>query len=142
MKKKIKIGFEDIAINLINFETKDKKDDNVLGEYDSSNAKIDIQKEQNARSEANTLLHEIIHACVYQAGLSSQGNLLFKEKNEELIVNAISNSLSQVFRDNKWFLPYLQTHLVCGKFDAKRRIEAIPKNKKSVAKRTLSKNRN
>ena len=94
MKKKIKIGYEDIVINIINFETEDKKDDNVLGEYDSSNAKIDIQKEQNARSEANTLLHEVIHACVYQTGLNSQGNLLSKEENEELIVNAISNSLS------------------------------------------------
>jgi hypothetical protein len=142
MKKKIKIGYEDIIINIINFETADKKDDNILGEYDSSNAKIDIQKEQNARSEANTLLHEVIHACVYQTGLNSQGNLLSKEENEELIVNAISNSLSQVFRDNKWFLPYLQTQLVNGKFDAKRRIEAVSKNKKSVAKRTLSKNRN
>jgi hypothetical protein len=60
MKKKIKIGYEDIAINVINFTTNDKKDDNVLGEYDSSNAKIDIQKDQNARSEANTLLHEVI----------------------------------------------------------------------------------
>jgi hypothetical protein len=40
MKKKIKIGYEDIAINVINFTTNDKKDDNVLGEYDSSNAKI------------------------------------------------------------------------------------------------------
>jgi hypothetical protein len=44
MKKKIKIGYEDIAINVINFTTNDKKDDNVLGEYDSSNAKIDIQE--------------------------------------------------------------------------------------------------
>jgi hypothetical protein len=84
MKKKIKIGYEDIIINVINFETEDKKDDNVLGEYDSSNAKIDIQKEQNARSEANTLLHEVIHACVYQTGLNSQGNLLSKEENEEI----------------------------------------------------------
>jgi hypothetical protein len=56
MKKKIKIGYEDIAINVINFTTNDKKDDNVLGEYDSSNAKIDIQEKQNARSEANTLI--------------------------------------------------------------------------------------
>lgn len=142
MKKKIKIGYEDIAINVINFTTNDKKDDNVLGEYDSSNAKIDIQKDQNARSEANTLLHEVIHAVVYQTGLNSEGNVLAKEENEELTVNALSNSLSQVFRDNKWFLPYLQNQLVNGKFDGKRGIKTVSKNKKSVAKRALSKNRN
>ena len=142
MRKKIKIGYEDIAINLINFKTDDKKDDNVLGEYYSGSAKIDIQKDQNARSEANTLLHEVIHALVYQTGLNSEGNVLSKDENEELLVNAISNSLSQVFRDNRWFLPYLQTQLVNGKFDGKRRIEAVSKNKKSVAKRAFSKNRN
>ena len=104
MKKKIKIGYEDIVINIINFETEDKKDDNVLGEYDSSNAKIDIQKEQNARSEANTLLHEVIHACVYQTGLNSQGNLLSKEENEELIVSLkcleITNGFYPTYKRN------------------------------------------
>ena len=142
MKKKIKIGYEDIAINVIDFKVNDKKDESVLGEYDSTNAKIDIQERQNARSEANTLLHEVIHAVVYQTGLNSEGNVLSKEENEELTVNAISNSLSQVFRDNKWFLPYLQTQLVNGKFDGERRIETVSKNKKSVAKRAFSKNRN
>ena len=142
LKRKIRIGYEDIRLNLVDNIPADNGD-HVFGEYDSIKNTIVLNKQQNPRALANCLLHEVIHAVIYQSGLNSEGNCLSNEKDEELAVNAITNQLSQVIRDNKWFLPYIQKSLFKDiKSIEKSRVKVISRNKKTVAKRTLSKNRN
>jgi len=139
-KRKIKIGYQDVNINLISF---DKEVDHVFGEYDSVKNTIDLNKTQAPRSMANSLLHEVVHAVIYETGLNSDGNCLSNDKDEELAVNAITNSLSQIIRDNKWFLPYIQKNIHSGaKSNEETGVKVLSRNKKSVAKRTLSTNRN
>jgi hypothetical protein len=142
LKRKIRIGYEDVKLDLVDNIPSDNGD-HVFGEFDSIKNSIVLDKKQTPRSLANCLLHEVIHAVIYQSGLNSDGNCLSNEKDEELAVNEISNQLSQVIRDNKWFLPYIQKSLFKDvKSIEKSRVKTISRNKKTVARRAFSKNRN
>ena len=135
LKRKIKIGYEDLFIKRIQFK------DGTLGEYDSDDQKIYIQKNLKSREEGNTFLHEVLHAGMEISGLSSEGGPLRNQKQEELTVNALTNLLTQVIRDNKWFLPYLFS-AINGAIDGKRsRSKAVAATQKRFKKLTFSANR-
>jgi hypothetical protein len=141
LKKKIRVNYEDVKIDLVS-PTNDN-DDHYFGEYDSVKNIIQLDKTQSSRSLANSLLHEVLHSVIYHTGLNSDGNCLAADKDEELVVNNLTNTLSQIIRDNKWFLPYIQKNINSGdKTNEKTGIKTIRRAKKSVTKRTLSKNRN
>ena len=134
-KRKIKIGYEDLFIKRIQFK------DETLGEYDSDDKKIYIQKNLKGREEGNTFLHEVLHAGMEISGLSTDGGPLKSHKQEELTVNALTNLLTQVIRDNKWFLPYL-FGAINGSINGKRpRSKALAATQKRFKKLTLSTNR-
>ena len=135
LKRKIKIGYEDLFIKRNQFK------DETLGEYDSDDKKIYIQKNLKGREEGNTFLHEVLHAGMEISGLSTDGGPLKSHKQEELTVNALTNLLTQVIRDNKWFLPYL-FGAINGSIDGKRsRSKALAATQKRFKKLTLSTNR-
>jgi len=135
LKRKIKIGYEDLFIKRIQFK------DETLGEYDSDDKKIYIQKNLKSREEGNTFLHEVLHAGMEISGLSADGGPLKNQKQEELTVNALTNLLTQVIRDNTWFLPYL-FGAINGSINGKRsRSKALAANQKRFKKLTLSTNR-
>ena len=135
LKRKIKIGYEDLFIKRIQFK------DETLGEYDSDDKKIYIKKNLKGREEGNTFLHEVLHAGMEISGLSTDGGPLKSHKQEELTVNALTNLLTQVIRDNKWFLPYL-FGAINGSIDGKRsRSKALAATQKRFKKLTLSANR-
>ena len=135
LKRKIKIGYEDLFIKRIQFK------DETLGEYDSDDKKIYIQKNLKGREEGNTFLHGVLHAGMEISGLSTDGGPLKSHKQEELTVNALTNLLTQVIRDNKWFLPYL-FGAINGSIDGKRsRSKALAATQKRFKKLTLSANR-
>ena len=135
LKRKIKIGYEDLFIKRIQFK------DETLGEYDSDDKKIYIQKNLKGREEGNTFLHEVLHAGMEISGLSTDGGPLKSHKQEELTVNALTNLLTQVIRDNKWFLPYL-FGAINGSINGKRpRSKALAATQKRFKKLTLSANR-
>lgn len=135
LKRKIKIGYEDLFIKRIQFK------DETLGEYDSDDKKIYIQKNLKGREEGNTFLHEVLHAGMEISGLSTDGGPLKSHKQEELTVNALTNLLTQVIRDNKWFLPYL-FGAINGAINGKRsRSKALAATQKRFKKLTLSTNR-
>jgi len=135
LKRRIKIGYEDLFIKRIQFK------DETLGEYDSDDKKIYIQKNLKSREEGNTFLHEVLHAGMEISGLSADGGPLKNQKQEELTVNALTNLLTQVIRDNKWFLPYL-FGAINGSINGKRpRSKALAANQKRFKKLTLSTNR-
>ena len=135
LKRKIKIGYEDLFIKRIQFK------DETLGEYDSDDKKIYIQKNLKGREEGNTFLHEVLHAGMEISGLSTDGGPLKSHKQEELTVNALTNLLTQVIRDNTWFLPYL-FGAINGSINGKRsRSKALATTQKRFKKLTLSTNR-
>jgi hypothetical protein len=109
MEKKIKIGYQDITIE---HETATfQKQSDSYGEYDHRKNSITIQSGLSPLDEANTLLHEILHGVAYINSLTQSDQPLDTENKEEVVINTITNGLTQVFRDNKWLLPYLKDKL-------------------------------
>ena len=90
-----------------------KKDNmgDVYGQFTARENKIEIQPDLSDIDEANTLLHEILHAGVWVTSLCQSGQPLSQSVDEELVVNSLSNNLIQVFIDNEWLLPYLKSKL-------------------------------
>ena len=106
MEKKVKIGYQDIVIER---ETSTfQKQSDCYGEYDHRKNSITIQNGLSPLDEANTLLHEIIHGIAYINSLTQSGQPLDTKNKEEVVVNTMTNALAQVFRDNKWLLPYFK----------------------------------
>ena len=105
MEKKIKIGYQDIQIER---ETSTfQKQTDCYGEYDHRKNTITIQNGLDPLDEANTVIHEVLHAIAYINSLTVSGQPLDSENKEEITINQMTNGLMQVFRDNKWLLPYL-----------------------------------
>lgn len=109
--KKLRVGYSTITIKKQAAEfTKDNMGDNY-GQYSPKKNLIEIQPDLSDVDEANTLLHEILHASVWVCSLCQSGQPLEERKNEELVINSLTNNLVQVFIDNKWLLPYLANKL-------------------------------
>lgn len=141
LKKTIKIGYADIKIKLLNKKESPKWCKDHFGEYDSNKSEMLINSNLTKIEEANTFLHELLHASFWISGLSTEGGVLEPKKREEIVVNALANNLAQVFRDNKWILPYLKTNLtgvVISEQKTGNRI--LGRNKRQHKKRSFSKN--
>ena len=109
--KKIRIGYSTITIKKQATQfTKDNMSDSY-GQYLSRENKIEIQPDLPDVDEVNALLHEILHAGVWVCSLKQAGQPLEHSKDEELVVNSLTNNLVQVFIDNEWLLPYLTNKL-------------------------------
>ena len=106
MEKRVKIGYQDVVIE--RETTTFQKQTDCYGEYDHRKNTITIQNGLPPLDEANTLLHEILHGIAYINSLTQTGEPLDTENKEEVVVNSITNGLAQVFRDNKWLLPYFK----------------------------------
>ena len=105
--KIIRIGFADIEVKEQAPQFKKANMEGCYGQYTHRENIIEIQPGLSDIDEANTLLHEILHGCVYISSLSTDGQPLSSDNDEEVVVNSLSNYLIQVFRDNKWLLSYL-----------------------------------
>ena len=109
--KKIKVGYSTITIKKQSPQfIKDNMSDNY-GQYLSRENRIEIQPDLSNIDEVNTLLHEILHASVWVCSLTQSGQPLEESKDEELVINSLTNSLTQIFIDNEWLLPYLTEKL-------------------------------
>ena len=141
LKKTIKIGYADVKIKLLNKKESPKWCKDHFGEYDSNKTEMIINSNLTKIEEANTFLHELLHASFWISGLSTEGGVLEPKKREEIVVHALANNLAQVFRDNKWILPYLKTNLtgvVISEQKTGNRI--LGRNKRQHKKRSFSKN--
>ena len=141
LKTKIKIGYADIEIKLLSKKESPKWYKDHFGEYDSSKSQILINNSLTKIEEANTFIHELLHASIWISGLSAEGGVLEPKKREEIVVNTLANNLAQVFRDNKWVLPYLKknlTEVVISEQKTGNRI--LGRNKRQHKKRSFPKN--
>jgi hypothetical protein len=141
LKTKIKIGYADIEIKLLSKKESPKWCKDHFGEYDSSKSQILLNNNLTKIEEANTFIHELLHASIWISGLSAEGGVLEPKKREEIVVNTLANNLAQVFRDNKWVLPYLKknlTEVVISEQKTGNRI--LGRNKRQHKKRSFPKN--
>ena len=101
--KNIKIGYRDYKIK--NLDSIVSKCNEINGQFLASDGMIALSSTEDNISHANTLIHEILHAIVYQWGIE------LDDKEEERICNTIANGLTTVFVDNPSLLSYLQRNL-------------------------------
>lgn len=92
--KSVKVGglVYDIIVNHdVNHES------NSWGSIHQQTQRIFIEGGLSSQKNGEVLLHELIHACLYHSGYSSN----LPEADEEKIVHALTPSLYQVLKDNK-----------------------------------------
>lgn len=138
LRTKIRIGYADVKIKLTSKSKSPKWFKEHFGEFDFNKSEIKINDSLSKIEEANTFLHELLHASIWISGLSCEGGVLEPKKREEIVVSTLANNLAQVFRDNKWILPYLKTNLtgvVSSEQKAGNRI--LGRNKKQYKKRSF-----
>lgn len=84
----------------------------VWGSFDSTEEEIVLQKKFKSRvKEADTFLHEIIHAVNHNTNLMGMVKHEDKWSLEEHITQTIANGLTTVFKDNPEVLDYLKDRL-------------------------------
>jgi hypothetical protein len=92
-----------------------------FGLFSVDASRIEIRSGQGPREEANTLIHEVLHAICYAYGL----RLPFEE--EERIVNAVANGLCDFLARNPELVQYLTEGL---KHEHPSRPRRVPKGRK------------
>lgn len=85
----------------VNYEDVLDEEDDLLGLCENSETEITIKDGQVPVEEADTIIHESLHALFY---LLDMGLSL---KKEEAIVRPLATGILQVFLDNPEFLKYL-----------------------------------
>ena len=83
--KQVKVGFSTIDIKEQAPQFKKDNMTDCYGQYTHRENQIEIQPGLSNIDEANTLLHEILHVCVYISSLSQDGQPLASDNDEEVI---------------------------------------------------------
>ena len=86
--KDIKIGYRNYQIK--NLDSIVSKCNEINGQFLASDGMIALSSTEDNISHANTLIHEILHAIVFQWGKE------FDDKEEEKICNTLANGLPTV----------------------------------------------
>ena len=104
--EKIKIGYKNYKLEEWNQTVASANE--AQGQFFSIEGVIVYTADEKGVSHANTLIHEILHAIVYQ------WNMELDEKTEEHIVNGITNGLTTVLVDNPKLIDYLKEKIKEG----------------------------
>ena len=103
--EKIKIGYKEYRLE--KWKQTVASANEAQGQFFAKEGIIGYTDDEKGVSHANTLLHEIIHAVVYQ------WNIDVGEK-EETIVNGLTNGLTTVLVDNPKLIDYLKKNIKEG----------------------------
>lgn len=98
----IRVGFRHYTV--IKWDQTDSFMTGSMGDHCSLQCKIRIANGLNPAQTANTLLHEVFHACYHYAELMDKDG-------EERIVSGMSNVLCQVWQDNPELIAFLDAAL-------------------------------
>ena len=79
------------------------RDLEAIGDYDRTRLVIRVADYLAPTKAAETLLHEVLHACTDAAGLMDEPG-----RTDEDVVNPLSRVLFSVIQDNPGLMPYLQ----------------------------------
>ena len=103
---KIKVGYKEYKLE--EWKQTVASANEAQGQFFSKEGVIGYVTTENGVSHAKTILHEIMHAIIYQ------WNIELGEKEEEHLVNALSNGLTTVFVDNPKLMDYLKEKIKEG----------------------------
>ena len=104
--EKIKIGYRDY--NLEEWKQTVASANEAQGQFFAKEGVIGYTSEETGVSHANTLIHECLHAIIYQ------WNMDLDEKVEELVVNGLANGLTTIFVDNPKLMDFLKEKIKEG----------------------------
>ncbi len=104
--EKIKVGYRNYKLE--EWKQTVASANEAQGQFFSKEGVIGYTADEKGVSHANTLIHEILHAVVYQ------WNMELDEKAEEHIVNGITNGLTTVLVDNPKLIDYLKEKIKEG----------------------------
>tara|TARA_Y100001938_G_scaffold81983_1_gene113001 strand:- start:155 stop:481 length:327 start_codon:yes stop_codon:yes gene_type:complete len=104
--EKIKVGYR--SYKLEEWKQTVASANEAQGQFFSKEGVIGYTADEKGVSHANTLIHEILHAIVYQ------WNMELDEKTEEHVVNGITNGLTTVLVDNPKLIDYLKEKIKEG----------------------------
>ncbi len=104
---KIKIGYRDYKLE--EWKQTVASANEAQGQFFAKEGVIGYTAEETGVSHANTLIHEILHAIVYQ------WNMELDEKDEEKLVNGLANGLTTIFVDNPKLMAFLNKKIKEGK---------------------------
>ena len=102
----IKIGYRDYKLE--EWKQTVATANEAQGQFFQKEGIIGYVADEKGVSHANTILHEVLHAIIYQ------WNIDLDEKMEETVVNGLTNGLITVFVDNPELLDYLKTKIKEG----------------------------
>ena len=103
---KIKIGYRDYKLE--EWKQTVASANEATGQFFSKEGVIGYAKDENGVAHANTIIHELIHAIVYQ------WNIELEDKVEETVATTLSNGLTTIFVDNPKLLDYLKDKIQEG----------------------------
>ena len=104
--EKIKVGYR--SYKLEEWKQTVASANEAQGQFFSKEGVIGYTADEKGVSHATTLIHEILHAIVYQ------WNMELDEKTEEHVVNGITNGLTTVLVDNPKLIDYLKEKIKEG----------------------------
>ena len=102
----IKIGYRDYKLE--KWKQTVASANEAQGQFFAKEGVIGYTAEETGVSHANTLIHEMLHAIIYQ------WNMYVDEKVEESIVNGLANGLTTIFVDNPKLMGYLKNKILEG----------------------------
>jgi|TARA_R100001530_G_C4192939_1_gene122676 hypothetical protein len=103
---KIKIGYRDYKLEEWKQTVASAND--AHGQFFAKEGVIGYTVEEKGVSHANTIIHECLHAIIYQ------WNMDLEEKVEELVVSGLANGLTTIFVDNPKLMDYLKLKMKEG----------------------------
>ena len=103
---KIKIGYRDYKLE--EWKQTVASANEAQGQFFSKEGVIGYTGDEKGVSHANTLIHELLHAIIYQ------WNMELEDKVEELVVNGLANGLTTVLVDNPKLIDYLKEKIKEG----------------------------
>ncbi len=104
--EKIKVGYRNYKLE--EWKQTVASANEAQGQFFSKEGVIGYTADEKGVSHANTLIHEILHAIVYQ------WNMDLDEKIEEHVVNGLTNGLTTVLVDNPKLIDYLKDKIKEG----------------------------
>ena len=103
---KIKVGYRDYKLEEWKQTVASAND--AHGQFFAKEGVIGYTVEEKGVSHANTIIHECLHAIIYQ------WNMDLEEKVEELVVSGLANGLTTIFVDNPKLMDYLKLKMKEG----------------------------
>lgn len=101
LPRTIKVGANTIEIKLVN--GKEIQDD--AGEFHAGTQEMKINKKLAKNQKALTVIHETLHALIYDAGMAGT------KMTEEQVVTTLEGRIGALIRDNPKLVQYLQENL-------------------------------